>query len=341
MSTLFIFGNNASTTNANAILSTDTTVVVQTGTGSLFPAPSAGQQLSITVEDVSGNLEVMYCTGISADTLTVTRAQEGTTARGFASGSRVEARLTKGMLQALLQKNGGDTLTGTTNLSGVLSLASAGSIQGGEFTGAHRGAPGQTANQILVPVGSGPATQAGSPILTTANITGNLPSGFDFVHTNMVCMWNGLSSAVPSGWHICDGTNGTPNLENNFVVGAGGTYALGATGGSATTVTGSTDPSSQISVAGHALTLAELAVHNHTMWTGGYAGATGSGIVTLLTGGTQQNVFPAGEAGITGNQIIGNAGSGNAHTHTLSGNLAHTHSYTLPPYYALFYIMKL
>lgn len=343
--TLFVFQDNVSTTNANAIATTDTTVVLATGTGSQFPAITAGHQAAVTVEDVSGNIEVMYATGITGDTLTVTRAQEGTAAQNFASGSRVEMRVTSGVLAAMLQKNGGDTLTGTTTLNGTLTLGGSGSIQGGEFTGALRGAPGVTGNQILVPSGGGGATAGGSLILTAANLSSNVPSGFDFMHTNMIALWNGLSSAVPSGWHICDGTSGTPDLRDRFVVGAGNTYSYGSTGNANT---GSTDPSGGISVGAHALTVAEMPIHGHTMWTGGYAGATGSGIVTLLNSGTQQFLFPAGESGISGNQIIGNAtndgtnfAAGNSHTHPLSGNLAHTHTYSLPPYYGLFYIMKL
>jgi len=44
-------------------------------------------------------------------------------------------------------------------------------------------------------------------------------------------MWSGSVSAVPSGWQLCNGQSGTPDLRNRFVVGAGGTYAVGATGG--------------------------------------------------------------------------------------------------------------
>lgn len=336
--TLFVFQNNVSTTNANAIATTDTTVVLATGTGSQFPAITAGHQAAVTVEDVNGNIEVMYATGITGDTLTVVRAQENTTALNFASGSRVEMRVTNGVLSAMLQKNGGDTLTGTTTLNGILTLGGSGSIQGGEFTGALRGAPGVTGNQILVPSGGGGATAGGSLILTAANLSSNIPSGFDFMHTNMIALWNGLSSAVPSGWVICDGTNGTPDLRDRFVVGAGNTYSYGSTGNANT---GSTDPSSQITVGSHALTVAEMPVHNHTFWTGGYGfhNAVSGGYSSLINGGSQQNTWPTGEPE-AGTQIIGNAGSGNGHVHPLSGNLAHTHTYSLPPYYGLFYIMK-
>ena len=44
-------------------------------------------------------------------------------------------------------------------------------------------------------------------------------------------MWSGSVSAVPSGWQLCNGQSGTPDLRNRFVVGVGGTYAVGATGG--------------------------------------------------------------------------------------------------------------
>ncbi len=338
---LFLFKDNVSTTLANAALSTDTTLVVATGHGADFPAPGAGQKLSVTLEDTSGNIEVVYCTGITSDTLTVVRAQEGTTALGFASGSRVEMRVTSGVLAVILQKSGGDTLSGTTNLSGVLALGGGGSIQGGEFTGALRGGPGQTVNQILVPVTSGDPTASGSVILTKANLLNNLPSGVGVISSGMVLMWNGASGSIPTGYLLCDGTSGTPNLKDQFIVGAGNLYAWGSSGGSAATATGSTDPSGSLSVAGHALTIAELPAHHHSMWTGGYAAnGSNSALVTLLNGGTQQNTFPAGASGISGNQIIGDTGSGNTHTHGLTGGLAHTHSITLPPYYALFFIQK-
>lgn len=354
---LFIYGDNASSTMASGITNVQTTVTVQTGNGAFFPAPAAGQILAVTFEDTSGNLEVAYCTGIVGDTLTVIRgaeiipSQAGGPALAFASGSRVEARVTKGMLASLLQKNGGDTLTGTTNLSGVLALGSSGSIQGGEFTGALRGAPAQTANQILVPVGAGPATQAGSPILTTANLVANLPTGFGLMSAGMICLWFGSSGSIPSGWSLCDGGihNGftTPNLQNQFVVGAGATFAQGSSGGSTGTTTGSTDPltaGGAYAIAGHALVVAELPAHHHDFATGNagtyVAGGTGSGFSLNLAGSAQYITnYPAGQT-IGGTQIIKDTGSGNPHTHGSSGNLAHTHSYTLPPYYALFYIMR-
>jgi len=48
----------------------------------------------------------------------------------------------------------------------------------------------------------------------------------------IILMWSGAVNAIPVGWALCDGQNGTPDLHGRFVVGVGGTYAAGATGGS-------------------------------------------------------------------------------------------------------------
>lgn len=54
---------------------------------------------------------------------------------------------------------------------------------------------------------------------------GGVPSG-------VIVMWSGAANAIPTGWALCDGTNNTPDLRGRFIVGAGSTYAVGATGGS-------------------------------------------------------------------------------------------------------------
>lgn len=47
-----------------------------------------------------------------------------------------------------------------------------------------------------------------------------------------IIIWSGAQTAIPSGWHLCDGTSGTPDLRNRFIVGAGSEYKVGNTGGS-------------------------------------------------------------------------------------------------------------
>ena len=51
-----------------------------------------------------------------------------------------------------------------------------------------------------------------------------LPSGIIF-------LWSGSIASIPSGFVLCNGANGTPDLRNRFLVGAGSSYAVGANGG--------------------------------------------------------------------------------------------------------------
>jgi len=48
----------------------------------------------------------------------------------------------------------------------------------------------------------------------------------------MIMLWNGSVDTIPSGWHLCDGTVGTPDLRNKFIVAAGDTYDVDEEGGS-------------------------------------------------------------------------------------------------------------
>jgi hypothetical protein len=97
-----LFKNNAVSTLAAAITAGATSLTVQTADASLFPQPSAGDWFPVTVFDGT-NMEIMRCTARSGATLTVTRAQEGTTARAFSAGAKVEHRITAATLLAFLQ----------------------------------------------------------------------------------------------------------------------------------------------------------------------------------------------------------------------------------------------
>ena len=61
-------------------------------------------------------------------------------------------------------------------------------------------------------------------------IIGTTPS-VSAVPTGGIIMWSGSIGSIPSGYVLCDGQNGTPNLKDSFVVGSGNTYAVGNTGG--------------------------------------------------------------------------------------------------------------
>lgn len=81
-----------------------------------------------------------------------------------------------------------------------------------------------------------------------------------------IIMWSGTAADIPTGWALCDGTGGTPDLTDRFILGAGKTYQPGATGGAATATPSVT--------AGNAKTGLSLA----TAAPGGTAGNAGTGI---------------------------------------------------------------
>jgi Collagen triple helix repeat (20 copies) len=102
MTVPMIFANNASSRLYAAIDAVTTSIRVQAGDGAKFPQPSAGQYFTVTVEDRrSSQIEIMKCTSRSGDVLTVTRAQEATTAKAFLLGATVSNRLTAATMDFL------------------------------------------------------------------------------------------------------------------------------------------------------------------------------------------------------------------------------------------------
>ena len=86
--------NNAYGTLSAGINNSVTTVTLNSGEGARFPSLSAGEYFYATLIDTSNNLEVVKVTARSSDSLTVTRAQDNTTARAFSANDRCELRPT-------------------------------------------------------------------------------------------------------------------------------------------------------------------------------------------------------------------------------------------------------
>jgi len=109
--TTLLFANNAETVLATAALSTDTVLNLAVGTGIVFPAPSANQTIILTLASAlnSAIAEIVYCTNITVDSITVIRAQEGTIARTWNIGDFVANLLTAGTLNYFNQASGGTT----------------------------------------------------------------------------------------------------------------------------------------------------------------------------------------------------------------------------------------
>jgi hypothetical protein len=146
-------------------------------------------------------------------------------------------------------------------------------------------------------------------ILQTApSVSGIIPAG-------LIAIWSGSLGSIPSGWVLCNGQNGTPDLRNSFILGAGATYAVGSTGGSADAIVVSHT---------HTATVTDP-THAHTVFHG--AGTQGS------TGTEMQN-----SAGTNGYTQTSNASTGISVTNNATG-VSGTNA-NLPPYYALAFIQK-
>ena len=152
------------------------------------------------------------------------------------------------------------------------------------------------------------ALEAGAPEVPVEPLPTNLPIGG-------IILWSGAIENIPEHFALCDGANGTPDLRNRFVIGAGGTRAPDDTGGAET--------------------------HTHTVGPTGSAGSH-SHSVSGTTGGPSATSSRA-----SGGVSVASAG----HTHAFSANSSsggsHTHNNpstgagaNLPPYYALAYIMR-
>jgi len=127
MAIKFLFANNAVSTIASGILAVTTSISLNAGDGALYPAPGANQQFPVTLIDGTGNKEIVYCTGRTGDTLTVLRAQEGTSALAFDAGDKIELRVTKGVLESMMQSY--DNIEPGTNILFNQAAAPVGGVQ--------------------------------------------------------------------------------------------------------------------------------------------------------------------------------------------------------------------
>lgn len=116
-----LLSNNGAGVLASSIAAGATSITLQTGEGARFPSPAAGDWFPITLLKSSGQFEICRCTARSGDTLTITRAQEGTTALAFSAGDRAELRLTVNALA-------GSILSGFRNkiINGKMEIAQRG-----------------------------------------------------------------------------------------------------------------------------------------------------------------------------------------------------------------------
>jgi len=139
---------------------------------------------------------------------------------------------------------------------------------------------GTSANNIVQLDGTAKLPAVDGSQLTNLSVEG-IPAG-------VIVLWSGSTGTIPSGWVICDGTNSTPDLRDRFIVGAGNSYAVDATGGSNT------------------VTLAEANLPGHTHSVSGTTDSDGAHT----------------------HNVSGNTSTTGAHTHNVSGNTSNSGNHT-------------
>jgi len=102
-----VIKNNASNFLADGISAAQTTIDLQSAAS--FPTLAAGEYFYGTLEDTTGQTEIVKVTNVAGNTLTVVRAQEDTSAASFVEGSRFELRVTVGSIE------GGDYTSAVAN----------------------------------------------------------------------------------------------------------------------------------------------------------------------------------------------------------------------------------
>lgn len=170
-----------------------------------------------------------------------------------------------------------------------------------------------------------------------ALITGRVPAG-------CIMLWSGTVVSIPAGWVLCDGSNGTPDLRERFVMGAG-TSAPGSTGGAATHTHSVTSNVSVADHSSHTHTYTEVPNHTHLM-TNLLCRSSGTGsdstIVNALPDPTAALAGPYATDNPTGGVATGTTNGPSATlSHAVTNNAVTSGAgSSLPPYYALAYIMK-
>jgi hypothetical protein len=176
------------------------------------------------------------------------------------------------------------------------------------------------------------ATSSNVTIQTYDNlygIIGATPPSATPIPAGGIFLWSGSIGSIPAGYVLCNGSNGTPDLRDRFIVGAGTTYAVNATGGSANAV---------VVTHTHAATVTDPE-HNHALHSTTWSAATTDGLASADSiAGRNATATAYYTDGNSSTPFIETASTGITVTNASAG-VSGTNA-NLPPYYALCYIMK-
>lgn len=170
-----------------------------------------------------------------------------------------------------------------------------------------------SATLIATKGGTGLSAVGASGNILTSNGTAWVSAPSTGVPTGAILMWSGSIASIPAGWNLCDGSNGTPNLVDRFVVCAGSMYAVNAAGGSANAIVVAHTHTTVVNDPGHLHTANTYNAGQNATNGGALAGSNGSSNTSTSTTGITVGVNSSGQDGANAN---------------------------LPPYFALAYIMK-
>ena len=144
----------------------------------------------------------------------------------------------------------------------------------------------------------------------------------------LIMAWSGAADDLPANTALCNGENGTPDLRDRFIIGAGSGYAVGASGGSAVTALVTDGAVTGVSTQTFTPNTLYMAYHTHQGWAGWSQGSGGAARVE--TSRAQWMDLNSYE------------GSGYGHAHGIA-DPGHSHAFktSMPPYYALCFLMTL
>jgi microcystin-dependent protein len=138
----------------------------------------------------------------------------------------------------------------------------------------------------------------------------------DVIPTGVIVMWSGSIATIPSGWALCNGSSGTPDLRSRFIVGATSDASTGVTFNADTgAVSGAYAPGNTGGSVAHQLTVAEMPSHTH-----------------------QVTVPASGKFDVQGNDLDVPTNGNGTYTTTSAGS--DDYHENRPPYYALAFIMR-
>lgn len=181
-------------------------------------------------------------------------------------------------------------------------------------------------------------TQVNSTVLGTLGnltVTGNITSTGSIIQNGVtggiipvggIIMWSGNIASIPTSWALCNGSNGTPDLRNRFIVGAGSTYAVAATGGSADATLPSHTHTGSTSTNGD---------HAHSLYLAKDSFGSGDQLTGDDSPGTDEQTFFDKTGGTT------NTTGNHSHSFTTNSTGESATNANLPPYYALAFIMRI